>query len=97
MSQQQETPSERNERTSCTLAWFFLGATAGAAVALLYAPRSGQATRRLITEKATEGRQAVSGTSREVVDRSREVYEKSREFVDDAVDLFERGRKLARG
>jgi len=35
---------------------FALGALAGAAVALLYAPASGEETRRRLAEKAREGR-----------------------------------------
>jgi gas vesicle protein len=77
--------------------WFLLGAITGAAVALLYAPQSGEKTRKLLGKKADEGREVLSETGKEVFDRGREIYEKSRKVADDAADLFDRGRKLVRG
>jgi gas vesicle protein len=68
------------------LAWFFAGALAGVVLGVLYAPRSGKETR-----------DAISGGSRDLYGRGCEFFEKSRQLVDDANDLFERGRKLARG
>ena len=44
---------------------FALGAIAGAAVALLYAPASGDETRRRIAEKAREGREKAEALARE--------------------------------
>ena len=68
------------------LTWFFVGAVAGVALGVLFAPRSGKELRR-----------AISGGSRDLCDRGYDFFEKSRQLVDDATDLFERGRKLARG
>ena len=54
---------------------FVLGAITGAAVALLWAPTSGDETRRLIREKADEARQKAGDAARqgrEFVDRQRE-------------------------
>ncbi len=68
------------------LSWFLAGAVLGVLVGILWAPRSGRDTR-----------DALSGTSRELYGRSREYYEKGRQFMDDAADLFERGRRLASG
>ncbi len=80
----------KTEESTCggvgRLTWFFVGFAAGVAVAVLYAPRSGK-----------EVRSAISGASRDLYGRSCEVYEKGKHLVDDAADLFERGRKLARG
>ena len=39
---------------------FLLGAVAGAAVALLYAPATGQETREFLGEKAREGRERAA-------------------------------------
>jgi gas vesicle protein len=50
---------------------FALGAVAGAAVALLYAPATGEETRRRIVRKAREGRQTLTA----VVERGREAFE----------------------
>ena len=54
---------------------FAVGALAGAAVALLYAPASGEETRRKLQEKAREGRE----TLKSAVERGREVFEQARQ------------------
>ena len=75
------------------LIWFLAGAAVGAAAALLLAPKSGREMRRLIGEKAGEGRDYLKDTGREVYSKGRELYDKGRELAEDAADLFERGRK----
>jgi gas vesicle protein len=56
---------------------FVLGAVAGAAVALLWAPAAGEDTRRRIREKADEARERaneVARQGREFIDRQRETF-----------------------
>jgi len=77
--------------------WFVAGAAIGAAVALLYAPQSGDRTRRLISRKAKEGRDVLSDSGRELLDKGRDLYEKGRQVADDAAELFERGRRKVQG
>ena len=64
---------------------FLLGAVAGAAVALLYAPAAGRETREFLGEKARESR-----------DRAAEAAAKGREFVNQGRETLataiERGR-----
>ncbi len=71
---------------------FVLGAITGAAVALLMAPASGEETRRLLAEKAREGRERASDAARQgqefvnrqkdtlssAIERGREAYEQAR-------------------
>lgn len=71
---------------------FVLGAITGAAVALLMAPASGEETRRLLADKAREGRDRASEAARQgrefvnrqketlssAIDRGREAYEQAR-------------------
>jgi gas vesicle protein len=80
------------------LIWFAAGAAVGAAVALLYAPQSGSATRRLISKKAKQSGEAisdaVSDTGRDLMEKGRDLYEKGRRVADEAADLFERGRRI---
>jgi gas vesicle protein len=71
---------------------FVLGALTGAAVALLMAPATGEETRRVLGEKAREGRQRASEAARQgrdfvnrqrenissAIDRGREAYEQAR-------------------
>jgi gas vesicle protein len=65
---------------------FALGALAGAAVALLYAPASGEETRRRLAEKAREGRERAEGLARD----GREFFQRQRDNIATAVD---RGRE----
>ena len=79
------------------LVWFFAGAAIGASIALLYAPKSGEETRRLLKEKALEGKDVLTESSRAILDKSSELYEKGKGLADDAAEMFDRGRKLAQG
>ena len=64
-----------NENSAGTILMaFVVGALAGAAVALLYAPASGEETRRKLADKAREGRE----TLKSAVERGREVYDQVR-------------------
>ena len=64
---------------------FLVGAVAGAAVALLYAPATGRETRELLGEKAREGRDRAN----EAAARGREAMNRGRDTVANAI---ERGR-----
>ena len=71
---------------------FVLGALTGAAVALLLAPATGEETRRILTEKAKEGREKAADAARQgkeflnrqrdtfgtAIDRGREAYNQAR-------------------
>ena len=89
--------SETVEEGSNSLAWFLTGAVIGATVALLYAPRSGKDTRRLIADKTQQGEDAITEGSRDLLDTGRNMFESARRIVEDAADLFERGRNLVKG
>jgi gas vesicle protein len=65
---------------------FVLGAITGAAVALLVAPASGDETRRMLAERAREGRERAAGAARQ----GRELWDRQRENLSNA---FERGRE----
>ncbi len=92
-----ETPQETTDSGSNSLAWFITGAIIGAAVAILYAPKSGKDTRKIISDKTQQGYDAVSETTKDVVDAGKEMFERGRKLVEDAAELFERGRKLVKG
>lgn len=65
---------------------FLVGAVAGAAVALLYAPATGRETREFLGEKAREGRDRAT----EAAVKGREAFSRGRDVVSDAID---RGRE----
>jgi len=84
--------NESNSSGSILVA-FALGAAAGAAIALLYAPASGEETRRKLAVKAREGRDKVEALARD----GREFVERHRDDLNAAVErgreTFEQARK----
>jgi gas vesicle protein len=65
---------------------FILGAVSGAALALLYAPTTGEETRKYLGQKAKEGRDRAA----EMAERGRLAVNQGRETVTTAL---ERGRE----
>lgn len=84
-----------NEGTSTgtVLVAFALGALAGAAVALLYAPASGDETRRTLADKAREGRRRAEAAARQGSEALRRGREHLAEAIDRGVEVFEQVRK----
>ena len=74
--------------------WFMAGIAIGATVALLYAPASGEQTRRKIVKKTQQGRDAMADSGRDMLERGKDMYERGRKLADDAAEMFERGRKI---
>ena len=98
MSQERKDRTEDPEDAAVgKLGWFITGAAIGAALALLYAPKTGRDTRRYLADQTEKGRQMVTETGKDVADASREMFERGRKLVEDAADLLERGRKLVKG
>lgn len=73
---------------------FAVGVAAGAVVALIYAPQSGEETRRQLKDKYDE-------TSGQLRDRAGEWSDQAREYADKAGDFagkfYKKGRKVAEG
>jgi gas vesicle protein len=65
---------------------FVLGALTGAAVALLMAPATGEEMRRMLGDRAREGRDRAGEAARQ----GREIWNRQRETLSNA---FERGRE----
>jgi gas vesicle protein len=75
-----------NDNSGTVMVAFIVGAVTGAAVALLFAPASGEETREYLGERAREGREKA----RQAMDQGRDYYTRQRENVVSAVD---RGRE----
>ena len=101
----------RNEMASQgdKITYFLVGGFVGAAIALLFAPRTGQETRRLIETKYREGSDQLSQTARDgkqyleekgewVAEKARESKEKlsdkSRQVVEAVGDGIEKGKDV---
>ena len=78
--------SQDNSGAGTVMLAFVVGALTGAAVALLFAPASGEETREYLGQKAREN----AARARDVVNEGREVYRQQRDTLTSAV---ERGRE----
>jgi gas vesicle protein len=70
-----------NDNSGSVMVAFVLGALTGAAVALLFAPASGEETREYLGEKAREGKARVREGREHLiaaVERGREAFERER-------------------
>lgn len=74
--------------------WFFAGAAIGATLALLYAPDSGDVTRRKIRKAATRGADQIAESGRQIAEMGRDLYERGLQLSEDANAMFERGKRL---
>ena len=81
---------DQDGHAGAVLMAFVLGAVSGAAVALLWAPHAGEDTRRLLNEKAREGRVRATDAARQ----GREFVSRQRETLSTAID---RGREAYKG
>jgi gas vesicle protein len=81
--------SDESGSAGKVLVAFIVGAAAGAAVALLFAPAAGKETREFLGEKAREGREKAAEAARQ----TREALARQRETISSAID---RGREAYR-
>jgi gas vesicle protein len=72
---------------------FLVGAVAGAAVALLYAPATGRETREFLNEKAREGREKAN----EAAAKGRQILNQGRDTLATAIDRGREAYQQARG
>jgi gas vesicle protein len=71
---------QRGAGAGTILLAFLVGAAAGAAVALLYAPAAGRETRERLGEKAREGARRAGDaarTGRDVIEAIKDVYDEA--------------------
>ncbi len=86
-----------DENNGNTIGWFLAGVAVGATAAILYAPQSGQDTRKYIGKTTKESREAMELSGKELMERGKELYDRGRQIADEAAELFERGKKLVQG
>ena len=57
------------------LTWFLTGAVIGATVAILYAPKSGKDTRRLLSKTGHRSKEAIEDAGKDIADAGRDMFE----------------------
>jgi gas vesicle protein len=68
--------------------WFLAGLGVGAAVGVLYAPRSGSETREALRSRAEEGRDFVSNRAREAREQASGWAERGRDVLNQQKEQF---------
>ncbi len=68
--------------------WFLAGLGIGAAIGMLYAPKSGEETREELRRRAMEGRDYVVKGARDARDQAGQWVDKGKDFVDQQKDQF---------
>ena len=80
--------------------YFLAGASMGAVVVLLLAPKTGEQTRKLIAKKAEEGKDYVASKGREFRGQAEELVEKGKGLVskqkERLAEALETGKEAAR-
>ena len=89
-----------NCNVATKVAYFVAGLGIGAAVALLFAPQSGEETRKQIAVKAQEGKDFVASKGREIRKQAEELVDQGKELVSKQkarlADALESGKQVAR-
>jgi gas vesicle protein len=80
--------------------WFLAGLGIGAAVGILYAPKSGRETRESIWQAAEDSREAVTARARQAKEQASQWVDKSKQYVDTQKEqiksAFEAGKQAYR-
>jgi gas vesicle protein len=87
---------ERGSDAAGYLGWFFLGALAGAAAAVLLTPKTGREARELLAERSSEFWKMAQDKAGETQGRASDLLDKGREYVEEQTQrlasAFEAGR-----
>ena len=89
-----------NCNVATKVSYFVAGLGIGAVIALLFAPQSGEDTRKQIAEKAQEGTEFVASKSREIRKQAEELVDQGKDLVSKQkarlADVFESGKQTVR-
>jgi gas vesicle protein len=87
---------ERGGDAAGYLGWFFLGAIAGAAAAILLTPKTGNEARELLTEQGQEWLKKAQAAAEEAQEKAGDLFGKGREYFEEqrnrVISAFEAGR-----
>jgi gas vesicle protein len=92
-----ETPGGfMSDRDGSGFLWFLTGLGIGAAIGVLYAPRSGRETRETLVVKAEEGRDRVLERAQRARDQANEWVDKGREVLQQQKEQFKSAYEAGR-
>ena len=90
----------RHDDDSSGFMWFLMGLGVGAAIGVLYAPKSGRETRDEILQRAQEGRDYVRDASQKAREQATEWADRGRDVLNQQKDqvrsAYEAGRQAYR-
>jgi gas vesicle protein len=86
------TSDERGGGSAGIVLSFMVGALSGAALAILFAPRSGRETRELLGEKIRETTERGKRASEQALERGREAAEDAARYLERQRDALEKRR-----
>ena len=86
------TQDDRGAGTSGVVLSFLLGALSGAALAILFAPRSGRETREMLGERLRETAERGRRLGEQAVDKGRAVAEDASGYLDRQREALEKRR-----
>jgi gas vesicle protein len=86
------TNDDRSGGTAGIVLSFMVGALSGAALAVLFAPRSGRETRELLGEKLRETTERGKRAGESALQRGREAAEDAARYLDRQRDALEKRR-----
>jgi gas vesicle protein len=87
------TSDERNGGASGIVLSFLVGALSGAALAILFAPRSGRETREMLSDKLRETGERGRLAGEKALQKGREAAEDAARYLDRQRDALERRRE----
>jgi len=83
---------ERDTGSSGVIMSFLLGALSGAALAILFAPRSGRETREILGEKLRESAERSRQLGQRAVEKGKEVAEEASSYVERVREALDKRR-----
>ena len=69
------------DNTGSKVSYFLVGLGIGALIGILFAPKSGEETRELLTQKAEEGKEYAQKRARELKERAEDLLERSKQVT----------------
>ncbi len=75
------------------IVWLVAGLGLGAGVTYLFTSKSGEKARRYVSRMAEAGRERLTESGQEVLDRGKSLYKRGKEMADEAIEFIDRSRR----